>query len=326
MAIVHYLNVREGDCSIIQHNSGRVTVIDVCNARLVSESERLTESLARKFAAAQGNFNQKEDPDNPIAYMRDRSIDAIFRFILSHPDMDHLDGIADLFAEFGPINFWDTDNTCDKSGDNWEASRYRREDWDLYKSLRTKTADPKRLVYYSGQPRCDFWKDDGLHVLSPTPDLVKAANENDEWNDASHVILYKTGGRKILFPGDCHDDTWAHILENHADSVTNIDLLIAPHHGRHSDCDFTFLDMLQPKLTLFGNAKSEHLAYREWSRRNLPKITNNQAGSIIVDFDSDDEFGAWVYCTNKTFAETVNGNAAKYHESLKAWRCALLPR
>ena len=32
MAIILFLNVLEGDCNIIQHDSGRLTVIDVSNA------------------------------------------------------------------------------------------------------------------------------------------------------------------------------------------------------------------------------------------------------------------------------------------------------
>ena len=32
MAIIHFLNVLEGDCNIIQHDSGRISVVDVSNA------------------------------------------------------------------------------------------------------------------------------------------------------------------------------------------------------------------------------------------------------------------------------------------------------
>lgn len=32
MSVVHFLNVLEGDCNIIQHDSGRISVIDVSNA------------------------------------------------------------------------------------------------------------------------------------------------------------------------------------------------------------------------------------------------------------------------------------------------------
>ena len=40
MATIHFLNVKEGDCSIIEHNSGHKTVIDVCNASLSSPWRR----------------------------------------------------------------------------------------------------------------------------------------------------------------------------------------------------------------------------------------------------------------------------------------------
>lgn len=78
-------------------------------------------------------------------------------------------------------------------------------------------------------------------------------------------------------------------------------MLIAPHHGRKSDRDYRFLDVLRPKLTLFGNASSDHLTYDAWSRRNLPIITNNQAGSVIADMGNGQ-----VYVTNESFARREN--------------------
>ena len=46
--------------------------------------------------------------------------------------------------------------------------------------------------------------------------------------------VYEDGSR-IVFGGDSHDASWDHILENHEADVTNVDLLIAPHHGRCSN-------------------------------------------------------------------------------------------
>ena len=31
MAIIHFLNVKNGDCTLIQHSSGRNTLIDISN-------------------------------------------------------------------------------------------------------------------------------------------------------------------------------------------------------------------------------------------------------------------------------------------------------
>lgn len=120
MGVFHYLNVNDGDCSIIQHASGRVTVFDCSNARL---HEPVSEALAILKAfdgiSGQGNFNQKAYPVNPIGYMHQHGINSIFRFILSHPEMDHMDGIKDLFAAFRPANFWDIRNNCEKDFKGW---------------------------------------------------------------------------------------------------------------------------------------------------------------------------------------------------------------
>ena len=62
------------------------------------------------------------------------------------------------------------------------------------------------------------------------------------------MILYRTGGSRIVFGGDSHDETWDHILEHHEDDVTDIDLLIAPHHGRKSGRSYKLLDTLTPDI------------------------------------------------------------------------------
>jgi beta-lactamase superfamily II metal-dependent hydrolase len=314
MATLHFLNVKQGDCSIIRHNSGNITVIDVCNA---GPEQRLVEALKTQSAKAEkgvsGNFNQKKYPVNPVAYLRKLDITSIFRFIATHPDMDHVDGIKYLFEQFNPLNFWDTDNNAEK--DFPEGSAFNEEDWKFYKKLRDGNpgTDPKRLTLYAGASGKYFnvaqdgsSGGDGLYVLAPTKTLVSDANDCDDHNDCSYVILYRTNRYRIVFGGDSHDKTWGHILKNHKSDVENIDLLIAPHHGRDSDRDYSFLDILKPKMTFFGNANSEHLAYDKWNSRKLPFITNNQAGSMIVDAGYDDALR--IYVTHEQFAKKVNPN------------------
>lgn len=271
MPTIHYLNVQDGDCSVIQHASEHVTAIDVCNARkeeaISKAPPRLLEALLGvQKAAGSGNLNQKSFPVNPIQYLKNFGILSVFRFILTHPEMDHMDGIKDFFEAFSPLNFWDSNNSAEKTFE--EGSPYREDDWKFYKSLRdgSPTENPRRLTLYSGMTG-QYWNNDGegkgggdgLHILAPTPELVRDSNETDDYNDCSYVILYSTGGNRIVFAGDSHDKTWEHILANHKD-VTDIDLLIAPHHGRKSSRNYDFLDVLKPKLTFFGNAPSEHLA------------------------------------------------------------------
>ena len=74
MSIIHFLNVNEGDCNIIQHDTGHVTVIDVCNGNA-------KEDIVLEYS----NHRQKEHPVDPISYLSGLEIDSIFRFILTHP-------------------------------------------------------------------------------------------------------------------------------------------------------------------------------------------------------------------------------------------------
>lgn len=321
MATVHFLNVKQGDCSVIRHNSERITVIDVCNAKpadvQAETSNAMTEQLERGIS---GNFQQKKHPVNPISYLRDHGIDSIFRYIQTHPDMDHMDGIKALFDEFQPLNFWDTDNTKEIEDSSWENSPYNEEDWKFYKNLRdTKPGeDPRRLALLAGA-QGQFWNSldgDNLHILAPTQELIDSANETDQdYNDCSYVLLYRIGSNRIVFGGDSHDDTWTHILENYQDDVANIDLLIAPHHGRDSGRSYEFLDTLKPTLTFFGNARSEHLAYAAWRNRGLSYITNNQANCMVVDAS---QTPMKLYVTHENFARRVNA-ATTYNLTFKAW-------
>lgn len=326
MPKVHFLNVRNGDCSIIQHISGRISVIDVNCAYIPKEKltdARLSTCLEEKsWKPVPGNYAQKYEEDNPIEYLCKLGFSDIFRFILTHPDMDHLGGVKDLFSKFKPINFWDTANDRERE-ESWYGSRIKlKEDWEFYKNLRdtrtNKHSNPKRLVYYSGDVN-QFYDEDGLMILAPTPALVEAGNKRKNWNDASYVILYRTCGKKILFAGDSENKTWTHILENWKKEVSNVDILIAPHHGRHSGRNYDFLSVTKPKLTLYGNASSDHLAYKAWNNRNLTILTNNQAGYIILDMETD---GIGIFAKNETFANNLcekNGWQTYYRKELDAW-------
>ena len=147
-------------------------------------------------------------------------------------------------------------------------------------------------------------------------ELIDSANEaDDDYNDCSYVLLYRTANNRIIFGGDSHDNTWTHILENHKDDVADIDLLIAPHHGRDSGRSYEFLDTLKPTLTFFGYARSEHLAYSAWRNRGLSYVTNNQANCMVVNASEEPMV---LYVTHGNFAKKVN-TYTFYSDAFKAW-------
>ncbi len=316
MAIIHFLNVLEGDCNIIQHDSKRVTVIDISNGyndydtdeEIAVKNSQLRKDMydRTQVPSDKKDYKQKKTPDNPIFYLKEKGIKNIFRFIVTHPDMDHLDGIKDLFDEFNIYNIWDTDNKKEIS-DKASSGGYNIEDWKYYKSIRDGKINPcNRLKYYSGNSNL-YYNQDDIEILSPTISIVENCNEYENWNDSSYVFLFTPkkvdgGNWKILFAGDSEDITWEHILKNHSEKVENIDVLFAPHHGRDSGRNFDFLKILTPTITLFGNASSNHLAYSKYPEI---RITNNQAGYVILDVTADH---IQIFVKNYEFAKDFRMN------------------
>lgn len=308
MAKIHFLNVDEGDCSIIQHDNGSVTMIDICCGNIQEKIQPFTTYVQMSTFSAKGNFNQKAYPTNPVEYLKRKGIKSIFRYIQSHPDMDHMDGLKRLNDSIRIVNFWDTANTKQQDFDqNGKSGRYLKEDWECYQSLRKSKDGPKALFYYDGSTNKYYAEDDKgkltddyLRILAPTPGLLEASEKAKDWNDSSYVILYSIQGRKILFCGDAEMGTINHLTQKHLSEIADIDVLIAPHHGRDSDKDFTFLDVMKPKLTLIGNAKSAHLAYNEWNNRGLGHIQNNQGGNILIEIKNGE---IHVSCSNHNYAD-----------------------
>ncbi len=310
MSVIHFLNVLEGDCNIIQHDTNRVTVIDVSNGyndidteeeKAVKASEMRKLMLARtQVPSDKKDYQQKKIPDNPIQYLKKLNIKNIFRFIITHPDMDHLDGIRDLYTDFDVTNTWDTDNLkyIDPNGN---FAGYNKEDWEFYRKLRAgQYTGTGRKTYYATEVN-EYYNQDDLKILAPTRTLVKQANDSGNFNDSSYVLLYTPkkangGNWKFLFAGDSEDSTWEYILANFKDEVANVDVLFAPHHGRDSGRSYEFLKTVNPKVTLFGNASSKHLAYNCYKPT---RITNNQAGYVIFDIS---ESAFTIYVKNYEFA------------------------
>lgn len=309
MSTVHFLNVGKGDCTLIQHNSGRNSLIDICKGNLsLTKEQEFEAKLAEAVEKVRGNFGMSKLPTNPVTYLRQVGITRLFRFILTHPDMDHLDGLENLFDTFSVGNFWHTGVT--REAPTFETGEYRQEDWDLYKEILAINRSGLTVLSnlagstfkYANEDEAKGTPGDALSILAPNAALVEAAIESGDVNDSSYVLLFRSAGGRILIPGDAHDETWEYVLEHYEEDVAGCSVLFAPHHGRKSGRSFEFLDVIKPKMTFFGCASSGHLAYNEWNRRKLPVITNNQAGNIVLNCAGGQ---IDIYVENARFAESA---------------------
>lgn len=335
---IHFLNVDEGDCSIVEHDSGRVTMVDICcgNMKKVATLDESGDSSEVDFSAEglKGNFNQKEHPVNPLEWLSNLPDVHIFRFIATHPDMDHLDGLKALFkSKYKPTNFWYTEN--DKEMDSSKGfGKYNEDDWDMYKKLMNGEVDGvTKLSLKRGATGRFYNQDDNdgngfgdrITVISPSRKINNVVSDTKNFNDGSYVLLMESAlGHKVLFCGDSEKQAWNDILQYHEEQLRNIDVLIAPHHGRKTGGNDDYLDVLNPRLTLLGNAKSEYLDYPAWNNRELVHYTNNQLGSVILE---ETRSGFNVFATNKNAVLAYHQELSKYftdvdlklHDSLPAY-------
>jgi competence protein ComEC len=320
MAKIHVINVSPGDCTLIEHNSGRYTCIDICCGNLETRQKVVEIALAMKSEESskpRGNYRMCERPTNPINYIKTYGIKKIFRFILTHPDMDHMDGLAQLHEKIGFNNFWHTGLEREKPSFDNGFNKYREEDWDLYEKLTKEKLSGVTVLKkikgdrfpFANKDSEDGKTPDALYILAPDKKLL-SEDRVDAINESSYVLQYQSSAGPIILPGDAHDGSWELVMKNQ-NLKGNCSFLLAPHHGRDSNRSYQFLDYLRPKLTVFGCAPSKYLAYDEWSRRGLLTITSNQAGNIVLDIQT----GFYdVYIENHDYAKDCGGDIYRTNE------------
>jgi competence protein ComEC len=288
MAKVHLLNVKPGDCTVIQHASGRVTMMDICGGNADVLAARIELAVTEAVENPRGNFRMCKATTHPISYLEKIGVENVFRFILSHPDMDHMDGFDRLLKTVPVTNFWDSGSPRPKP-EFGPGCGFLEADWDRFEKVR-KGLNPgtSSSIRQAGASFAYGNKDgkggagDALTILAPTKGMIDDPDFADDVNEGSYVILYRSAGGKIILPGDAHDAAWEHIIANNRPALENCAFLLAPHHGRDSGRSYDFLSVARPKLTLIGCAPSKHIDYDQWHRRELDFITSNQAGNVVL--------------------------------------------
>ena len=239
MAKIHFLNVGHGDCTIIEHGNGNLTMIDINNgeeldndstdAILKACTRNSAEYLERwslwKLYGASGRAVLAEagydmELTNPIKFLQENYPgQSIFRYVQTHPDFDHMRGLAALEdSGIDVVNFWDIDHSR-----QWDEDRDResdRPDWDAYQRYRSGRS-PKVLNLYRGSTGKYYNQNEngepggnGLHILSPTAELVSEFDEDGKRNELSYVFQYKIVNRTIIFGGDAEQAAWESIHEH----------------------------------------------------------------------------------------------------------------
>lgn len=319
MVKVHFLNVGHGDCTIIEHGGGNLTMIDINNggdldsasAKSIAEAYNVENYFVKSAVAealGQRRWNILEkagyqiELTNPVEFLtKMHPGKSLFRYIQSHPDLDHMRGLVALNgAGIKITNFWDTRH--DKDPDfRWEGDE---EEWKEYLAL----GDGKRgstvlhlqrgsIGKYYNTDEAGNSPGDGLEILSPTPELIKEANESGDTNNLSYVLRLNYRGISVVFGGDAEDKAWNSIVEHYGEKL-KCSVLKASHHGRDSGFHQEAVKLMNPDYTIVSVGKKPNTdasnKYRQYSqnvwstrwRGNIAlNIPDNEQATIGSEYD-----------------------------------------
>lgn len=267
---LHFLDVGNGDCTIIELPDGNLMMVDICNGG--------------------GTNRQKTDP---IRYLGNRT--DLFRYVQTHPDMDHMDGLAALARKCTITNFWDTANTKPRPDFSSRYAKGKPEDWDAYQRLRQNAKHNYRglsSATLQGGGQLPY----GLYTLHPTQEAIRNANSSGEWNNSAYVLLLKDRGFKALIAGDIDDGvwqelhTWASRNSMARALFSNICVFKVSHHGRRSGyCGANWLHLTNPKEIVIskGSVPGEQSAYGNYAYHLDSKhLYLTSEGNVVCTYDS----------------------------------------
>lgn len=278
---VHFLNVGHGDTTIIEFNSGRMTMVDINNGSKVDEESKkeILDELGLDYGVYQltkmlnpnVNFHSyvvSKGYDiqltNPIEWLEDSGATTVFRFVSTHPDMDHLSGLNELFEhnDIQIVNFWDVSHNFTKSenDEGFSSGKFKYADWVAYEKCRSSSQNPKCINPLRGHSQ-DYWVQDGISILSPDDSIIEFSHKSNNTNHLSYVLLIQHGLTKVYLCGDAtNDNTLPGIIEHYGEDYFKKKsgetvILKAPHHGRNSGYHSDFVNLLDPDAVIVSVGK-----------------------------------------------------------------------
>jgi competence protein ComEC len=255
---------------------------------LVSDEIQKINPLARGFGSSflesaypRGYYEAlakaKTELTDPIAFLQSvYPSETLWRFVLTHPDLDHMRGIKRLYQTIGFNNFWDTAHIK-------PTPEYRSDDdkvdWEFYQELRNQWY---RRLYHRGDRYFAFAADehgnpggDNIEILSPTAELVRSCNKTGKSNDLSIVLRVGHAGKTILLPGDAEKEAWDTMVSHFGRGLKS-DFLKASHHGRDSGYHLEALKLIAPRVTFASVGRKPDTDASNKYRQQCPQVASTR--------------------------------------------------
>lgn len=245
---VNFINVGEGDCILIEAPNKINILID-------------------GGGTPQGDFDVGSKIVVP--YLRRKGISEIDLLILTHPHLDHLEGLLPVLKEFKVGMVLDSGLLCD-------ISAYKE-----FISLIQK----KSIPYHKAKAGDNFVFSNNLEIFLLNPLYDSDFYDESDFNNASIVVKLFYKNADFLFTGDIEVTAekkllvWQNILQS--------DILKVGHHGSITSTNLEFLDKVDPRIAIITVGKNHfgHPSQKIIERLedgNIQIYRTDEDGTIII--------------------------------------------
>lgn len=237
---VWFFDVGQGDATFLEFPTGEQVLIDAgVNGRILQKLGSVMSPL-------------------------DREIDIV---IATHPDADHIGGIADVFEHYEVGSFYETG-----------ARKYTRTVDHMVEAVQMEGAEHR---YISKGEEIQFG-DTILETLYPEEtyeDIVP-----DDANELSLTFLLRYGETELLLPGDLGKEGELEIT----DELFDIDILKSGHHGSSTSSAAKFLNTIKAEVVIVSAGLDNRYGHphdivmKRYRDRNMRVLRTDLDGDVLL--------------------------------------------
>ena len=262
---IHFLDVGQGDCTVIELPDGKVALIDAGNA---------TEQTAEKI----------------LRYLNALKIKTIDYLVVTHTDTDHCGSMRKVVEQKEVLNAY------------LPATKPENED-DLYAGLYQALLEENCAMHYALHG--DISDADADYTLTFLYPHTNAVEDVDYYKGESSVLWLDYMGSSAIFMGDESEATenllmqedQLGLLDNSPVDLQSTEILKVGHHGSAEATSLEFLQHLNVRTAVISCGENNmygHPADKVLENLNSVKagvLRTDEKGSIIISVKGKDGYG-----------------------------------
>jgi competence protein ComEC len=254
---IHFLDVGQGDCTILQFENGRTYLVD---------------------------GNETDEKVKPIEYLTERlGVTQLETVVVTHQHDDHISGVQSIIEQIPTRQMW-------LINQSYNSHRYRE-------LLLAVNRQPELRVFSPHSGTSVSEGKDRIYVLAPPPTLLKGthsdANNSSIVLKITVANLEHHTSTDVILGADAEFDSWASIALEHRSNL-NADLLKLSHHGSGFGTYKDILATIRPKYTVISVGMNNYGHPEDWVVSLVEEATSESvlrtdvSGTSVFESDGMD--------------------------------------